>query len=63
MPVDLGLGGAGLFGDLPHAQLGPQPVDGTEGRVDDFGAHFLAVLTPTLAARVDFHTGLGARVG
>ena len=63
MPVDLRLGGAGLLGDLPHAQLGPQPVDGAESRVDDFAAHLLAVLTPTLAARVDFHPGLRARVG
>ena len=63
MPVDLRLGGAGLLGDFPHAQLGSQPVDGAERRLDDFAAHLLAVFAPAFAARVDLHPGLHAGVG
>ncbi len=58
IPIDLGLGGAGLFGDLAHFQLGAQPVDSAEPRVDDFVARtLLAVLTPAFTAGVDFHPG------
>ncbi len=63
MPVDLGFGGAGLFGDLADAEVGAEPVDGAKRRLDDLGAHLLAVLPPAFAARVDLHRRLGPGVG
>src|SRR3984957_20566094 len=52
MPVDLGFCGAGLFGDLSDAEVGPEPVDGAKRRLDDLSAHLLTVLAPAFAARV-----------
>ena len=52
--IDLGFGGTRLGGDLLQAHLRTATVDGPEGGVDDLRAHLLTVLTPALAARVDF---------
>lgn len=60
MPVDLGLGGAGFFGDFSHTDLGPQPVESTESGIDDFAAHLLTVFAPAFAARIDLYPGLRA---
>src|SRR4029079_8522108 len=53
MAIDLGLGGARLFGDLPDADVGPEAVNGAESRVDYFRSHLLPVLTPALTAGID----------
>jgi len=63
VPVDLGLGGAGLLRDLPHAQIGSEPVDRPEGRLDDLAADLFAVFAPPLAARVDLLLTVVGRLG
>src|ERR1700722_17484008 len=62
MPVDLGFCGAGLFGDLADAEVGPEPVDGAKRRLDDLSAHLLTVLAPAFAARVHLDPRLWPRV-
>jgi hypothetical protein len=63
VPVDLRLGGAGLFGDFPHTQLWAQAVDSPERRLDYFAAYLFAVFAPAFAARIDLHPGLHAGMG
>ena len=58
MAVDLGLGGAGFFGDLPDAEIRTQAIDRAKGSVDDLTPHLLAVFAPAFAARVDLHPRL-----